>query len=224
MMENRIHIFSGHFGSGKTEVALNFAVKLREKGKNVTIVDFDIVNPYFRTNDAREMLMDKGIRLIANDYASSNVDMPTVPLNLMSVFDNTECDVIFDVGGDDDGALALGAYKRYFDAQGYRMHFVVNTKRPLTRDAGELLEIAERIERASRLKFNDIYNNTNLLSQTDKYTLFSDYDEIKKLSELMGISISRNCGIRAALEAVPEELSDTVFNMEIYIPKLWELK
>lgn len=221
-MENRIHIFSGHFGSGKTEVALNFAVKLREEGKDVTIVDFDIVNPYFRTNDAREMLDGKGIRLIANDYASSNVDMPTVPLNLMSVFDNAQGDVIFDVGGDDDGALALGAYRRYFDELGYQMHFVVNTKRPLTRSAEELYEIAQRIEAASRLKFTDIYNNTNLSSLTDETTLFSDYAEIEKLSAIMGIKISRNCGTNKAIAGVAENFPDTVFDMKIYIPKVWE--
>ncbi|MBQ8301850.1 MAG: P-loop NTPase [Clostridia bacterium] len=106
-METRIHIFSGHFGSGKTEVALNFAMKLKEKGEKVTIVDLDIVNPYFRTNDAREILNKNGIKLIANDFASTNLDMPTVPLNLLSVFDDKESVVIFDVGGDDDGAFAL---------------------------------------------------------------------------------------------------------------------
>ena len=125
-MEHRINIFSGHFGSGKTEVALNFAVKERIKGNEVVIVDFDIVNPYFRTNDARGILEKKGIKVIANAYASSNLDMPTVPLNILSVFDNPSSVVIFDVGGDDDGALALGQYKNYFDKLGYEMHFVVN--------------------------------------------------------------------------------------------------
>ena len=102
-MEHRINIFSGHFGSGKTEVALNFAIKQREMGNRVVIVDFDIVNPYFRTNDARGILEEKGIRLIANEYASSNLDMPTVPLNLLSVFDDKDAVIVFDVGGDDDG-------------------------------------------------------------------------------------------------------------------------
>ena len=186
-MEHRINIFSGHFGSGKTEVALNFAIKQREMGNRVVIVDFDIVNPYFRTNDARGILEEKGIRLIANEYASSNLDMPTVPLNLLSVFDDKDAVIVFDVGGDDDGALALGQYKRYFDVQGYAMHFVVNTKRPLTETAEDLAEIAERIETASRLKFTDIYNNTNLSDKTDSMTIMSGYAEIEKLSQKMKI-------------------------------------
>ncbi len=222
-MEHRIDIFSGHFGSGKTEVALNFAIKQREAGKKVTIVDFDIVNPYFRTNDARGYLEGKGIRVIANTYASTNLDMPTVPLNILSVFDSRDTAVIFDVGGDDDGALALGQYKRYFDAQGYKMHLVVNTKRPLTRTAEELAEIAERIEAASKLKFTDIYNNTNLSSQTDGKTLFSDYEEIEKLSRKMGIEIEKNCGLKSVLQDIPHDMEKTKFEMEIYLRKPWEL-
>ncbi len=223
-MKTRIHIFSGHFGSGKTEVALNFAMKLKEQGEKVKIVDLDIVNPYFRTNDAREMLEKRGVELIANSYASTNLDMPTVPLNLLSVFDNTDFVVIFDVGGDDDGAFALGQYKQYFDKEAYEMHFVVNTKRPLTQKSEELLEIANRIEFASRLKFTDIYNNTNLSSLTDENTLFSNYKEIDKLSQEMGIMVKKNCGLKKALKNVPDNLKGTEFEMEICIPKVWDIK
>ena len=222
-MKYKIQIFSGHFGSGKTEVALNFAMNQKKLGKKVTIVDFDIVNPYFRTNDAKNVLTENGIKLIANDYASTNLDMPTVPLNILSVFEEDSV-VIFDVGGDDDGALALGQYKQYFDKYGYEMHFVVNTKRPLTESCEDLLEIAKRIEKASRLTFTDIYNNTNLSVLTDEKTLFSDYGEIEKLSQKMGIIIKKNCGIEAALGNVPEKLKDTVFKMNIFIPKPWEMQ
>ncbi len=222
-MKYKIQIFSGHFGSGKTEVALNFAMNQKKLGKKVTIVDFDIVNPYFRTNDAKNVLTENGIKLIANDYASTNLDMPTVPLNILSVFEEDSV-VIFDVGGDDDGALALGQYKQYFDKYGYEMHLVVNTKRPLTESCEDLLEIAQRIEKASRLTFTDIYNNTNLSVLTDEKTLFSDYGEIEKLSQKMGIIIKKNCGIEAALGNVPEKLKDTVFKMNIFIPKPWEIQ
>ena len=195
----------------------------KKLGKKVTIVDFDIVNPYFRTNDAKNVLTENGIKLIANDYASTNLDMPTVPLNILSVFEEDSV-VIFDVGGDDDGALALGQYKQYFDKYGYEMHLVVNTKRPLTESCEDLLEIAQRIEKASRLTFTDIYNNTNLSVLTDEKTLFSDYGEIEKLSQKMGIIIKKNCGIEAALGNVPEKLKDTVFKMNIFIPKPWEIQ
>ena len=96
------YIFSGHFGSGKTEVALNFAIRLRQQGKKVNIVDLDIVNPYFRTADARGVLSDTGINLIASPFANSNVDLPTVPADLTRVFCETDTATVIDVGGDED--------------------------------------------------------------------------------------------------------------------------
>ena len=118
----------------------------------------------------------------------------------------------------------MTVHKQYFDKYGYEMHFIVNTKRPLTRTNDELIEIAERIESASRLKFTDIYNNTNLSDQTDETTLFSGYDEIKMLSKKMGIVIKKNCGIDKALSNVPTNLKDTVFRMNICILRPWEIQ
>ncbi|MCC8169972.1 MAG: hypothetical protein LIO59_06380, partial [Oscillospiraceae bacterium] len=155
LSNTQIHIFSGHFGSGKTETALNFAALKRREGNEVTLIDLDIVNPYFRSKDAENALSEKGIRLIANRFASTNVDMPIVPSEVLSVFKSNGGVVIFDVGGDDDGVYALGHYLKFFDIFGYEMHFVVNTKRPMTSSTAELLEIAERVEKASRLKFTD---------------------------------------------------------------------
>ena len=120
------YIFAGHFGSGKTEVALNFAKRKAKEGNKVTIIDLDIVNPYFRTADARTVLEENEIQLIASEFANSNLDMPTVAPEVMSVFCKTDGVVIFDVGGDEDGAYALGQFNRFFDK--YEMYFVVNTK------------------------------------------------------------------------------------------------
>lgn len=223
-MKKEIHIFTGHFGSGKTEVALNFALLEKSKGKSVTIVDLDIVNPYFRTNDARELLCENGVKLIASDFASSNVDMPTMPLNILSAFNDEAEIVVFDVGGDDDGAYALGRYKKYFSEYGYEMHLVVNTKRPLTRTAEDTAQIAERIEYASGLKITDIYNNTNLAELTDEKTLFSGYDEIMRLSQRLGVDVARNCGTDKALSEVGQVMKDNLFRMKIRIPKTWEVQ
>lgn len=114
MEEKRLHIFCGHFGSGKTEIAVNYALRCAREGKRVSIVDLDIVNPYFRTNDARKILEEHGIEVIAPEFANSNLDMPTVPGEIMKVFNAPEKTVIFDVGGDGDGAFALGRYREYF--------------------------------------------------------------------------------------------------------------
>ena len=177
-MPKRLNIFCGHYGSGKTEVSLNFAVKLANEGKKVSIVDMDIVNPYFRTADAKRILEEHGIELIASEFANSNLDIPTVPQEVKKCFYDTEREIVFDVGGDDDGAYALGQFNSFFQNEGYNMHFVVNTKRPLCSNSDELFEMARNIERASRLKFTDISNNTNVGKLTDSDTLLSDYDEI----------------------------------------------
>ena len=102
---SRIKIVTGHFGSGKTEIALNLAKNLVPS----VIVDMDTVNPYFRTADAAEEIRKSGVRVITPRYANTNVDMPTLPSEILSVF-NTDENAVLDVGGDDDGAYALGAY------------------------------------------------------------------------------------------------------------------
>lgn len=222
-MSSEFHIFTGHFGSGKTEVALNYAKKRAREGKKVTIIDLDIVNPYFRTADAKEVLKKEGIRLIASEFANSNLDMPTVAPEVMSVFCNDNDVVVFDVGGDEDGAFALGQYNRFLEKENCRMYFVVNTKRPMTSKAEDLIAMAEVIEHASRLKFYGIVNNTNLGKMTDENTLMSDYAEIFELSEKTGIPIIMHSGIPKALQNLTEEEKSMAFPMEITINMPWQM-
>lgn len=218
MTKQFIHIFAGHFGSGKTEIALNFAVHAARGGEKVTIVDLDIVNPYFRTNDAKAELEQYGIDVIASDFAGSNVDLPVVSPNVMRVFTRKAGTAVFDVGGDDDGAYALGRYRRYIHEAGYRMYFVANTMRPMTRTSDGLEEIYDAIEQASGLVFTDIINNTNLASQTDYSVLRSGLKEIEKLSKKKNVPVSIQCGIR---EAASEE--DNMFLLDrLYMKKPWE--
>ena len=152
----RINIFTGHYGSGKTEIAINYALKLKEKHEKVVICDMDIVNPYFRTNDAREFLTEKGIRVIAPDYACTNVDIPVLPGDILSVFSDKETYAVLDIGGDDDGAVALGQYFRYMKDEDYNMFFVLNTLRPLSSTIEDIKELAANIEYISRLKITSL--------------------------------------------------------------------
>lgn len=200
MKNKQIHVFAGHYGSGKTEIALNFALKKRAEGKSVVIIDIDIVNPYFRTNDAANILKDKGIRLIANGFASSNVDMPVVPCTAAGVFETDEEIVIFDMGGDDDGAYAIGQYSEYFKKYGYSMHLIFNARRPMTPDAKSIFELAQRIEAASRLRFSDIYNNTNLAKITEQEILMSGVQIAGELSDMMKIPVAYHCGTRDVIK------------------------
>ena len=109
---NRITILCGHYGSGKTNVALNLAYRLKEQNSRVAIADLDIVNPYFRTKDSSNILCDLGIRLICSEYANSNVDIPALPQDMYVITEDKNLNVIVDVGGDDRGALALGRIKK----------------------------------------------------------------------------------------------------------------
>jgi len=162
----RITIFVGHYGSGKTEVAVNYAIKLKEEGNDVIIVDLDIVNAYYRTKDNEEMLRSRGIEVISPIYANTNVDIPSLPPELMKVFDNKDKKIVFDVGGDDDGAIALGRFFSYFSQERYEMFSVINTKRPLTDTKENIIIMIDAINYNSRLKVSGVINNTNLSYET----------------------------------------------------------
>ena len=163
MEYKRITLLCGHYGSGKTNVALNMAYELKESYDNVAIADLDIVNPYFRTKDSAEELKQKGIKLIASEYAGSNVDIPAMPQQMYSLTDDKSIKAIIDVGGDDRGALALGRISpAIMEENDYEAFLVINKYRPLTPDVESTLEVMAEIETAGKIKFTGIVNNSNL--------------------------------------------------------------
>lgn len=218
----RINIFCGHYGSGKSEIAVNYAVKLALSGKKVTVVDMDTVNPYFRSADAKDVFAKYGIELISSRFANTNLDIPALPQDIKKAFYQKDRYIVFDVGGDDDGAVALGQFFGFFSEEEYDMFLVANTKRPLTKTQDELYEIAKNIEAASRLKFTAIANNTNIGCDTDENTLFEGIEEIKKLSEKMNVPIRLMCGTELALSRIGSEYDNNKFLMQIYIKMPWE--
>lgn len=184
--EKKITIFCGHYGSGKTNLAVNFALALAEKGEKVTLVDLDIVNPYFRAADNRDELSARGVRCILPQFANSNVDIPTLPADIHSVFLGEE-KVIFDVGGDKDGASALGVYRQAIAGCGYEMIGVCNRYRPLTATPEETLENLAEIEVQCRLSFTALVNNSNLGEETTWHDIEASFpyaDELTRLSSL----------------------------------------
>ena len=219
MSERKIHIFTGHFGSGKTEVALNYAALKKQEGEKVTIVDLDTVNPYFRTKDAETYLKEQGIKIIVNSFASSNIDMPVVPDTVMSAFENNGI-IIFDLGGDEDGAFALGQYHDLIENFGYEMHLIVNFRRPLTEKAEDFAELIENIEKSSRLKITDIWNNTNLGRLTDRGTIEYSFGEAEHLSDITHLPVRYVCGVKDTLKNTPEKYKK--LNIEIKIRPVFE--
>lgn len=189
-MEKRIIIFSGHYGSGKTNIAVNFATDIKRKGNKVAVADLDIVNPYFRTKDSIELFNSEGIRLICSQYANSNVDIPALPQDIYAVTDDRSYKMVVDVGGDDRGALALGRLTpKILEENDYEMLFIVNMFRPLTPDALSTVEVAREIETACKIRFTGIINNSNLGELTSVDDVLSSVSYANQISKLMGIPV-----------------------------------
>ena len=190
MIYKRITLLCGHYGSGKTNVAVNMAYDQKEKYERVAIADLDIVNPYFRTKDSAKDFEDRGIELIASEYAGSNVDIPALPQQIYSICDQKDKQVIIDVGGDDRGAYALGRISpAILEENNYEMLFVINCFRPLTRDAESTIEVMREIEYAAKIKFTAIVNNSNLGEETTKDDVLSSISYAEEISQKTGLPI-----------------------------------
>ncbi len=212
-----INIITGHYGSGKTEFAINLALKKMSEGKKVTICDLDIVNPYFRTSDVKNFLSQKGINVIASEFASSNVDIPVLPGEILSVFADSRTEAVLDVGGDEDGAVALGGFFNYIKNREYRMFFVINTLRPMTANKDDILELAKKIEETSRLKITDIVNNTNLANLTEKSHILESVATVENCAQNMGVPVTYISGRQDILKNLPENFKDKLFTLETFM-------
>lgn len=210
-MEARIHIIVGHYGSGKTEFAINYALRLREAFKRVYIVDLDIVNPYFRTNDVRNRLEALGLSVIASPYASSNVDIPALPSDIFRVFSDREAAVVFDVGGDDDGAVALGRYKKFFDQELTEMLFVINVFRPMTAQAEQIRDMIADIEAVSRQRVTALVNSSNLAGLTTAAETVKGQTITDEVVRITGIPCRYIAVTEAVADALPSAYRDKVF-------------
>ena len=180
----RVTLFAGHYGSGKTNIAVNWALKLRETHERVLIADLDIVNPYFRTKDSLEELNKAGIRLISSEYANSNVDLPALPTEMYSITDDTSSMAVVDIGGDDRGAHALGRYAPgILEENDFDMLFVVNMYRPLTTTARDTIEVLYEIEAACHMPFTGIVNNSNLGDMTTTADILASLPYANEIAE-----------------------------------------
>ena len=200
-MAKRLTIFAGHYGSGKTNLAVNYALRLKQEGKPVRIGDLDIVNPYFRTKDSAEVLAQAGIPLISPAFANTNLDLPALPQELYSFVQCTDSYGVLDVGGDDRGAYALGRYAPYIlEENDYDMVFVVNFFRPLTSTPQAALEVMGEIEAAGGIRFTCLVNNTNLGELTTAGDVLASGEKMQTLSDLTGLPVWMT-SVRADLAA-----------------------
>lgn len=217
----RITIFSGHYGSGKTNVAVNYALWLKENARDVSIADLDIVNPYFRTKDSMQILSEKGIKLISSEYANSNVDVPALPAETYGMLHNKNQHCVIDVGGDDRGALALGRYSDGIIEDGdYELLFVINKYRPLTRNADMTLEIMAEIEKACHMKFTAIVNDSNLGDETTAEDVLSSVSYANEVSEKAALPIKMTTVKSDLYDALKDKI-ENLMPIELYVRQSW---
>lgn len=211
MEDKQITVFCGHYGSGKTNIAVNYAIELRKHHKNVSILDLDIVNPYFRTKDSEKELKEKDIELICSSYASSNLDIPALPSEMYAPFCKKANYSVLDIGGDDRGAVALGRFAPLIKKNGsYQMLFVVNFYRPLTQTPEEALEVMREIETACSLQFTGIVNNSNVGAQTEKKYIEDTFQLVQRLCEISSLPL--------VMTTVRDDLSEQFDNIQNIFP------
>lgn len=211
MFDKRITLLMGHYGSGKTTVAVNYAVALKKLREKVTIYDLDIVNPYYRTVDAFSTLEKAGVQLVVSPFAETNVDIPAMNAGSYKMVDDLSSYAVVDIGGDDRGALALGRFSQKIkEENNYEALLVVNMFRPETRDVEGVKQILKEIEQASKIPFTGIVNNSNLGLDTTEEEILKGYD--------FCLEVSKELNIPLKFSAIEEKLLDKVKNIKNVLP------
>ena len=206
----RITMLCGHYGTGKTNVAVNMAFDLKKKYDKTAVADLDIVNPYFRTKDSEDDFRRRGIRFICSPYANSNLDIPALPQDIYSITDEKDTKFILDIGGDDRGAYVLGRIAPAIKEEGdFDMLMVVNMYRPLTRDAASTIEVMKEIEAACSVNFTGIVNNSNLGVQTTKDDVLKSLDYADQISRITALPVV----LTTVERKIAQELSASVENL-----------
>ena len=206
----RLTLLCGHYGSGKTNVAVNLAFYLKEQYNNVVVADLDIVNPYFRTKDSIDDFKARGIELICSEYANTNVDIPALPANMYRLTADKDITAVIDVGGDDRGAYALGRLVPEIEAENnFDMLMVINGYRPLTPDAESTIEVMREIEEACKLKFTGLVNNSNIGEETTAEDIIKSIGYANEVSQASGLPIVMT-SIKAELY---DELKNKIDNL-----------
>ncbi|QGT99876.1 hypothetical protein SYNTR_1283 [Candidatus Syntrophocurvum alkaliphilum] len=186
---SNIDIFAGGFGSGKSEIALNYAVDKAKYSKDLVLSDLDLVNPYFVSRDLKIMLEENGITLSAPRGEFTFGDVPHIPSEIISIL-NQDRNIIIDVAGDEVGSLILGYLNKYIKARPYNFYLVLNPYRPFAQDAESIIELKETLENASKLKFTGIISNPNLVEETNLETIINGHKKVEEFAKILELPVN----------------------------------
>lgn len=218
---HRLSIVTGHYGTGKTEFAVNLALAMAQDGERVMMADLDIVNPYFRSRERRKLLEEAGIRLISSSQACSDADVPALPAELLTILEDRSIRGILDIGGDPVGARVLARFQPRIVMEDYQLIYVLNANRPEVRETENAIAYLRGIEATTGLTCTGIVNNTHLCGETTE-------EEIRKGAALAA-EVSRETGIPVLCHVAEEkfiqslsDLPETVFPITIQMKKPWE--
>lgn len=220
MYKTRITIFIGAYGSGKTEVAVNYALRLRETGQAVGLVDLDIVNPYFRSRELAEVLAEEGIDLVSTPHGLEQADLPALSPRIFSLLQKADLSVVFDVGGDPVGARALGRFHPYFAREPFNLWLVLNPYRPGCSAPEDVFNLAVKLEAASKLKITGIVDNANLGKETTGTIRAEGSRRVDAASRLLSVPVV----IRTTLPQIETGRTgeEEIMNLQLFMLPPWE--
>lgn len=220
--DKRIRVVVGHYGSGKTEFSVNYAVKLAEEGKKVALVDLDVVNPYFRSREKTDELSKMGIKVIGSSQTSGiALDVPAIAADVYTPLQDESYDVVLDVGGDPVGARTLGRYHTYFTEGKYDMFFILNANRPETQTVDKAIEYLRKIEDMARAKVTGIVNTTHMLKSTTADDILKGQQLAEKVAEKTGIPIRYTVALEHLVSQLPSNLNGKIFPIKLYMREDW---
>lgn len=216
---HRLTLVTGHYGTGKTEFSVNLALALAGEGARVALADLDIVNPYFRSRERRELLEAAGVRLVATSQALADADVPALPAELHAVLEDRALRGVLDIGGDPSGARVLARYRPRILKEDYQLLYVVNAARPEVRTAERSVEYLRAIEAVTGLSCSGLVNNTHLCNETTAETVREGAALAEEVSRMTGIPVI----CHAAEARFQTQLRDLdPFPIEIRMKKPWE--
>ena len=220
--DKRVRLFIGHYGSGKSEVSINYVTKLRELvGGEVAIADLDVVNVYFRSREKKDMMKQLGITPIDSSIQTTTLDVPAVSAEVMRPLHDNKVNYVVDVGGDNVGARVVGRFSEHFKESDYDMFCVVNANREKTQTAQEVLGYIDSMEAASKLKVTGLINNTHLLRETTIEDVLKGQEIVREVAKIKNLPIKYVCCLENLVENLPSDLEGDILPIKLYLREEW---